>query len=74
MKLQLSGTYIPISGNDLWIRLEVADATAAAFPFGVDAGPANPDGDWVNDSGNAWQYLAGVWFEVIIGISRGVVD
>jgi len=47
---------IPVSGNDLWVCLQVEDATAAAFPFGVDAGPADPDGDFVNDSGT-WQHL-----------------
>ena len=36
--------------------LEVADATGLSYPLGVDAGPANPDGDWVNDTG-AWQHL-----------------
>ncbi len=49
-------TSIPVSGNDLWVCLQVEDATAAAFPFGVDAGPADPDGDFVNDSGT-WQHL-----------------
>lgn len=49
-------SYIPISGNDLWVCLQVEDATAASFPFGVDAGPADPDGDYVNDSGT-WQHL-----------------
>ena len=47
---------IPISGNDLWVCLQVEDATAANYPFGVDAGPADPDGDFVNDSG-VWQHL-----------------
>ncbi len=56
-------TYIPISGNDIWICLEVADATGLSFPLGVDAGPANPDGDWVNDTG-AWQHLAGFAFKL----------
>ena len=49
-------TNIPISGNDLWVCLRVEDSTAASYPFGVDAGPADPDGDWVNDSGT-WQHL-----------------
>jgi hypothetical protein len=49
-------TPIPISGNDLWVVLRVEDATGANYPFGVDAGPADPDGDFVNDSG-VWQHL-----------------
>ncbi len=49
-------TSIPVSGNDLWVCLQVEDATAAAYPLGVDTGPADPDGDFVNDSGT-WQHL-----------------
>jgi hypothetical protein len=49
-------SYIPISGNDIWVCLQVEDATGASYPFGVDAGPADPDGDFVNDSG-VWQHL-----------------
>ncbi len=49
-------TNIPISGNDLWVCLQVEDATGLNYPLGVDEGPADPDGDWVNDSG-AWQHL-----------------
>jgi hypothetical protein len=65
-------TYVPISGNDLWICLEVADATAAAFPFGVDAGPANADGDFVNDTG-VWQHLADFGLNYNWNI-RGIVE
>ena len=51
-------SYVPITGGDLWICLEVADATAASFPFGIDDGSAyDSDGDWVNDTG-VWQHLA----------------
>ena len=65
-------TYVPISGNDLWICLEVEDATTTAFPFGVDAGPADPNGDFVNDSG-VWQHLAGFGLNFNWNI-RGVVE
>ena len=65
-------TYIPISGNDLWVCLEVQDTTALSFPFGVDAGPANPDGDWLNDSGT-WQHLAGFGLNYNWNI-RGIVE
>ena len=50
------GTPLDIDGDDLWVCLQVEDATGANFPFGVDAGPADPDGDFVNDSGT-WQHL-----------------
>lgn len=70
-EIELS-TYIPISGNDLWICLEVADATGASFPFGCDAGPANPDGDWVNDTG-VWEHLSGFGLSYNWNI-RGVVE
>src|SRR5574338_213568 len=65
-------TYIPISGNDLWICLEVADASAANFPLGCDAGPANANGDYVNDTG-VWQHLAGFGLNYNWNI-RGVVE
>ena len=48
---------LTISGNDLWVCLQVEDASASNYPFGVDAGPADPDGDFVNDSGT-WQHLS----------------
>ncbi|MEO8233062.1 MAG: T9SS type A sorting domain-containing protein [Ignavibacteriota bacterium] len=65
-------TYIPISGNDLWICLEVQDTTTLSFPFGVDAGPANLDGDFVNDTG-VWQHLAGFGLNFNWNI-RGIVE
>ncbi len=65
-------TNIPISGNDLWVCLQVEDATAASFPFGVDAGPADPDGDFVNDSGT-WQHLNDFGLNYNWNI-RGVVE
>ncbi len=56
----------------MWVCLQVEDATAASFPFGVDAGPADPDGDWVNDSG-AWQHLNDFGLNYNWNI-RGVVE
>jgi hypothetical protein len=50
-------SYLPISGNDLWVCLQVEDSTGLNYPFGVDEGPADPDGDWVNDTG-VWQHLS----------------
>jgi len=63
---------IPISGNDLWVCLQVEDSTAAAFPIGVDAGPADPDGDFVNDAGT-WQHLNDFGLNYNWNI-RGVVE
>ena len=65
-------TMIPISGNDLWVTLQVEDATGANYPFGVDAGPADPDGDFVNDAGT-WDHLAGYGLNYNWNI-RGVVE
>jgi len=64
-------TYIPITGNDLWVTLEVAHA-AGTFPYGVDAGPANADGDWIYYNG-VWQHLSGFALNYIWNI-RGVVE
>jgi hypothetical protein len=65
-------TNIPISGNDLWVCLQVEDATAASYPLGVDAGPADPDGDFVNDSGT-WDHLNDFGLNYNWNI-RGVVE
>ncbi len=64
--------YITITGNDLWICLEVADATGANYPLGCDNGPNNSDGDWVNDSG-VWEHLSGFGLNYNWNI-RGVVE
>ena len=64
--------YVSIAGTDLWVCLEVADATGANYPLGCDEGPANPDGDWVNDSG-VWEHLAGFSLNYNWNI-RGVVE
>ncbi len=63
---------VTITGNDLWIAIEVQDATAANFPLGVDAGPADPNGDFVNDSGT-WQHLNDFGLNYNWNI-RGVVE
>lgn len=65
-------TYIPITGTDIWVCLEVADASATNFPLGCDAGPVNADGDWVNDSG-VWQHLSTFGLNYNWNI-RGVVE
>ena len=65
-------TNIPISGNDLWVCLQVEDATTLNFPLGTDAGPADPDGDFVNDSGT-WQHLNDFGLNYNWNI-RGVVE
>jgi Secretion system C-terminal sorting domain len=48
---------ITITGDILWVGLEIEDATGNAFPLGIDAGPNDPDGDYVNDAGT-WDHLA----------------
>lgn len=63
---------IPISGNDLWVCLQVEDATGLNYPLGVDDGPADPDGDWVNDSGT-WQHLSDFSLNYNWNV-RGVVE
>ena len=63
---------IAISGNDLWVVLEVQDATGANYPFGCDAGPNDPDGDFVNDSG-VWQHLSDFGLPYNWNI-RGVIE
>jgi hypothetical protein len=30
-----------------------------SIPAGCDAGPANPNGDWISIDGTVWEHLAG---------------
>jgi hypothetical protein len=45
-----------ISGKDIWIGYWM-DQPAGIFPAGVDAGPLNPDGDWIS-TGPGWGHLS----------------
>ena len=67
-------TYITITGNDLWVCLEVDDANN--FVYGVDNGSAyDPDGDWVNRlQGGGWEHLADILPPPANFNIRGVVD
>jgi len=49
---------LPLSGNDLWVGYQVSHG-AGQYPAGCDAGPANPDGDWISIDGASWEHLAG---------------
>ena len=53
-------TFIKITGNDLWICLEVDDANNPVY--GADNGvDYDPDGDWLNRlQGGGWEHLADV--------------
>ena len=45
-----------LSGKDLWVCIQVEDSTGLNYPLGCDDGPADVNGDWVNDSG-IWKHL-----------------
>ncbi len=47
---------VVISGGDIWVGYWV-DHSAGTFVAGIDAGPADPNGDWVS-SGPGWQHLS----------------
>ncbi len=47
-----------LNGNDLWVGYAVTHAPSA-HPAGCDAGPANPNGDWISVDGVVWEHLAG---------------
>lgn len=49
-------TPVYVSGRDLWVGYGF-NKPAGAFPAGVDAGPANPNGDWVA-MGPGWSHLS----------------
>lgn len=44
-----------VSGRDLWVSYWM-DQPEGIFPAGIDAGPANPNGNWLK-SGPAWRHL-----------------
>jgi hypothetical protein len=49
---------LTLSGQDIWVGYSVTHANAA-YPAGCDAGPANPNGDFISTDGVAWDHLAG---------------
>jgi len=49
-------TPITLTGEDLWIACYV-DQTTITFPLGVDAGPANYNGDWIS-TGPGWGHVS----------------
>lgn len=49
---------VMLDGSDVWVGYSVTNA-AGLYPAGVDAGPANPNGDWISLDGIAWEHLAG---------------
>jgi hypothetical protein len=49
-------TPVYVSGRDLWVGYRF-NKPAGVFPAGVDAGPANPNGDWLA-TGPGWGHLS----------------
>lgn len=49
-------TPVYVSGRDLWVGYRFNKA-AESYPAGVDAGPANPNGDWLA-TGPGWGHLS----------------
>lgn len=47
-----------LDGAGIWVGYEVTHA-ASNYPAGCDAGPANPNGDWISLDGVTWEHLAG---------------
>jgi hypothetical protein len=47
-----------LDGTDIWVGYDVTHG-AGQFPAGCDAGPANPNGDWISIDGTVWEHLAG---------------
>ncbi|MBE0661115.1 MAG: choice-of-anchor J domain-containing protein [Bacteroidales bacterium] len=55
--IELSSSLI-LDGTDLWVGYEVTHG-GGSYPAGCDAGPANPNGDWISMDGTLWEHLAG---------------
>jgi len=49
---------VVLDGTDIWVGYQVTHG-AGQYPAGCDAGPANPNGDWISIDGVAWEHLAG---------------
>ena len=50
-------TPVKIDGSDIWVGYWVS-STAGSFTPGTDAGPADPNGDWIS-FGPGWSHLTG---------------
>jgi hypothetical protein len=49
---------VVLTGEDIWVGYTVTHS-GGTYPAGCDAGPANPNGDWISTDGAAWDHLAG---------------
>lgn len=56
-KILLNNTVV-LDGMDIWVGYTVTHAPGV-YIAGVDAGPANPNGDWISIDGTVWEHLAG---------------
>jgi hypothetical protein len=48
---------VPITGEDLWVGYTFTQTDPGIYIPGVDAGPLNPDGDFLN-TGGGWVHLS----------------
>ncbi|GAB1419614.1 hypothetical protein MASR2M12_23790 [Bacteroidales bacterium] len=48
---------LTLLGQDIWVGYSVTHG-ANEFPTGCDAGPANPNGDWISTDGAAWEHIS----------------
>ncbi len=62
---------VKITGEDIWVGYEVTFTADETYPAAVDAGPADPNGDWIK-SGVAWGSLGFDQNWVIHAILTGV--
>jgi len=56
--IELSSPVV-LDGGDIWIGYYVTHA-AGEYPAGIDAGPANSNGDWISADGSSWGHLTEV--------------
>ncbi len=64
---------VMLDGSDIWVGYSVTHA-AGLYPAGVDAGPANPNGDWISLDGIAWEHLAGYGLNYNFNIRAKIVN
>jgi hypothetical protein len=50
-------TPLSLDGTDIWIGINYQH-NAGTFVAGTDAGPADPNGDWVSMDGETWEHLS----------------
>lgn len=50
-------TQVDVTGADLWVGFAITH-DAGVYVMGIDGGPADTNGDWISQDGEAWEHLS----------------